>query len=1079
MSIKTLAGISAAAILSILAGNAYADVDETGITPKHWYRFDNYKTSSGATEVSWGNSEQGSASNCIASDMGMAYKTVDGSAHPWGSNLQLGSGVCTIVVSAKAPENATAGKKAPMFVIGGKSEGIGLFADPTDATTATTKSVSLLVWGNAAASTETGYATVATFETAVATQYHSYAIVANGGTYTLYVDGKQVGEAYTGRAWTGNKNFQIGGVNGGFGEKLPTSAFNRVSDVHIDDFRVYQEAVPADKLTTIAALKYTTNDSGSITEVTAGTYGLNVGTTRDLSGVTIPTITAPAQAVAGATMTIEEAKTGSATFTNVPAGITSISYTAGTKVETLPVTDGTATFSSALGVVDGNATVFDLTFKNNKGDIGKAGGGGGYFTYNRPGTGNLKWDSAATFTKGANEEWDDTVGCLLRTHPYIDGAAGAFNSAFNGENGCSIVVVGQMSPTANTQFISIGYTYYNDYGSLLITTTDTKDQVMIATAMGGTVNAATAVYATVPNAATSRHAYVITRQGDVMTVYVDGTKRGQIALPSGFSLGKSNYGGIQVGSDFGGGIKAKGVYKAVADVATETGAINAIRVYDYILSDKQTQALFSAYPYVSENGLFTRTIAGDVNLIEEEATWTNDKTKEAATVPAEGASMTITVDGDSSMTLNAKQATETLTIGGSGELTIKAGTYEVPVEEGDPETAAGEITASDAAIINTPVVIPYGTLKLAGTPVTLGANGSLSFDCSEIDISEVMETTTYQLTGLIDQADEKVTVTLPEATHRHAVKAYKDGAYVVEVTVDTKTLTIPTYANTSYTVTVNGVQKSATNNEIAVPYGAEVTVTYQGSTGYHIVGENTKSTTIDKVDDDSAVGSLTFETAINEYTIAVKNDIEHVTASYTINGGERTAVENGTFTAIHGQSVVIYFTPAKGYAITSEVQGVTSYENGELSIQYSSIGHNIDTPFDPGITVTQTGPTTINEITEDNVMDVVPATIQTADPGKLAAWITETSGIETIDGLASINVNCFLMGVENSVDDPELKITAEDLAAILASESLEDAAAALQEKYPNAEITVEDVTESICGEGVTNTHLYQLKLSLP
>lgn len=952
MSNKTLVrGLSAAAILAILTGAAYGDVDETGVTPKHWYRFDNYKTSSGATEVSWGGSEQGSASNCIASDMGKAYKTVNGSAHPWGSSLQLGSGAYTIVISAKAPENATAGKKAPMFVIGGYGEGIGLFADPTDASTATTKSVSLLVWGNAAASSETGYATVATFETDIATKYHSYAIVANAGTYTLYVDGVSVG-SYTGRAWTGSKNFQIGGVNGGFGGKLPASGFNRVSDVHIDDFRVYQEAVSADKLTTISTLKYSINESGAIDEVTSGTYGVSVGTTRDLSGLTLPTITAPATVAAGATMTTDEAKTGTATFTNVPAGITSISYAAGTEVVSLPVTEGTATFSSALGIVDGNATVFDISFKNNKADIGKAGGGGGYFTYNRPGAGNLKWDTAATFTKGANDEWDDTVGCLIKTHPYIDGAAGAFNTALNSQSGCSIVVVGQMSPTKNTQFINIGSSD-SGRGSLLIATTETPNQVMIATAQGSTVNTATAVYATIPNAASSRHAYVITRQGDVMTVYADGTKRGQITLPSNFALGNSGHCGIQVGSDFGGTIK-NGTYKSVAVNDSETGAVNVIRIYDYILSDKQSQAVFSAYPYVSENGLFTRTITGDVNLIEEEATWTNDKTKEAATVPAEGASMTITVDGDSSMTLNAKQATETLTIGGSGTLTIKAGTYPVtPAEEGDPTTAAGEITASDAAIINTPVVIPYGTLKLAGTPVTLGANGSLSFDCSEIDISEVMETTTYQLTGLIDQADEKVTVTLPKAAHRHAVKAYKDGAYVVEVTVDTKTLTIPTYEHTSYTVAVNGVQKSVTNNEIAVPYGAEVTVTYQGSTGYHIVGENTKSTTIDKVVEDSAVGSVTFETAINVYTIAVES-IANASASYSINSGERIAVVDGVVSIPHGSGIYIYFTPNDGYTLSTENQDVTHEDDGSYSIHYSNVAASVGTAYATGLTAAKT-----------------------------------------------------------------------------------------------------------------------------
>lgn len=118
-----------------------------------------------------------------------------------------------------------------------------------------------------------------------------------------------------------------------------------------------------------------------------------------------------------------------------------------------------------------------------------------------------------------------------------------------------------------------------------------------------------------------------------------------------------------------------------------------------------------------------------------------------------------------------------------------------------------------------------------------------------------------------------------------------------------------------------------------------------------------------------------------------------------------------------------------------------------------------------------TVPTTIEAVTAENVMTVAPQSVQSADAGKLASWIKETSGITTIAGLSSINANCFLLGVANQAADPEFLIEADDLSAVLTGEL-----AAIEAKYPNATVSREDVTEKICGAGAANTRLYRLKL---
>ena len=142
---------------------------------------------------------------------------------------------------------------------------------------------------------------------------------------------------------------------------------------------------------------------------------------------------------------------------------------------------------------------------------------------------------------------------------------------------------------------------------LLITTTENEDEVLIAKNTGNVVDAANGVKASVPNAATARHAYVINKKGTVFEVWVDGVKRGQFDAGDGFTLGSTSSNGIQIGSDISGAIKNAGIYKGVPnDPTTETGVINVVRLFDYSITDAQAEEVFNTYPYVSQGGLYTR-----------------------------------------------------------------------------------------------------------------------------------------------------------------------------------------------------------------------------------------------------------------------------------------------------------------------------------------------------------------------------------------------------------------------------------------------------------------------------------------
>ncbi len=442
----------------------------------------------------------------------------------------------------------------------------------------------------------------------------------------------------------------------------------------------------------------------------------------------------------GLAETREEFGKGSMTVTDIPEGVGLFVIRPDGSSTTVTPSGGTATLSEEVKI-DGAATLLDITFKNNATDVGQS--RDCHFTYKAVDSFTLQYDSNASFN---NDVWDDTTGVYIKHHPYVENAGSAFISLGD----FAAVVVGTVSPTPSRQFIHLGSSREGGQG-ILIATTENANEVIIAANSGNAVDLMRGVKASVPNAATARHAFVIVRSGNIFNVWVDGVKRGSFTMSDGFVLGAASesHSGIQVGSDFGGLIQKAETYMAVETSDYETGVANVIRVFDYAITDEQAEAVFRAYPYVSQGGLYERTLLADGALSQTDA-WTKEGDEETYDIP-EGAavdgayytpSAILNVNADSSLDVNADLMLETLTIGGSATVSFTS--------SGGGRMQAGSV------IINSPVRAKYGVLDISAAAVQLGESGSLAFDCSGLDVSKIWTTTRYQLTGLIDCNDAKM-----------------------------------------------------------------------------------------------------------------------------------------------------------------------------------------------------------------------------------------------------------------------------------------------------------------------------------
>ncbi len=247
MSIKTLAGISAAAILSILAGNAYAaaTADENEITPSQWYKFNGSMDQFGSSSVSWGDI----GNNYIDALDGKAISILaSGSASPYTNDINLPQGSWTIVTMAAGKATAT---PSIIFSNGqGANSGFALATGSGEE-----NNVVVRAWGDETISGYTVgegvYTDILSATVADVTSYHLYVVAYDSvnKTLSLSVDnGTPV--TISGITYTQRGQAQIGGMHAG---GHATVGLSRTAGVLLDDFRVYGQLLTTDNLSAIKA----------------------------------------------------------------------------------------------------------------------------------------------------------------------------------------------------------------------------------------------------------------------------------------------------------------------------------------------------------------------------------------------------------------------------------------------------------------------------------------------------------------------------------------------------------------------------------------------------------------------------------------------------------------------------------------------------------------------------------------------------------------------------------------------------------------------------------------------------------
>ena len=433
-------------------------------------------------------------------------------------------------------------------------------------------------------------------------------------------------------------------------------------------------------------------------------------------------------------------------------GLTGVSIVVLTRYDgttaNLTVTDGSASRGDGADVtVTGIAALYDFTFTNT---VHTATGSRKSTSLNIDGGYSADYKTSET----------DGTGINAWTGPWISLA-----STLPTWTEFSTVVVGQMPTEAKKMFVSFGSTASG--GKMLYLATGAKENEVIVGYTGQSKPIATM---TVPNASKSRHVYtfVIANNRKDLYIYLDGMFWKKGSSETGFSFGTSSHGGIQVGSGFGGNPSG---YDRPA--RSDTGVFYSLLIYDYILSDKQIEALKDLYPYSPSAGSYSRDVSGVTTFATEGNTWT--KAGDAAanyTVPADGAAIALTAGPDADVVVNATLSADSLSLGGDGALTLKKGN--------------GLLTSAGLTTIATDVTIEGGAANISGAPTVITESGLLCFDYSAYDLFAYAGTSLIPLTGEIEeQAADVVTCQVPDGAfaREHTVEfLYTNGCYQLLVT---------------------------------------------------------------------------------------------------------------------------------------------------------------------------------------------------------------------------------------------------------------------------------------------------------
>lgn len=519
--------------------------------------------------------------------------------------------------------------------------------------------------------------------------------------------------------------------------------------------------------------------SGAITKVGAGTLKITgsldsfTGTINASAGYVIvddSVLSKITTSNTGAILTTESA-TQYAQGNYAPSAAITAAVEAGKNVAVLRPNGSIASISEVQSdhaiKICGAATSFDITYTNVNA-----------FAYKSI-TATANQDSAMTYNNTLN---DHTTAANLKHHPYVESMTAFYRNTAQ----LSFAVVGTMPDTSKTTFIHMGETRTNNDGGygLLIATGTKKDEVTVSWNHGTTVNLITTI--SVPNAASERHVYIVTKD-DVDTtstfrVYLDGKLRKELVIDRITIIG-----GIQVGSDFGGLLKDLPVSNANHYNQATTGLVNLIRGYDRVISQAEIDqySIESEYPYHPPFGESSREFASDettANWIEAEdnTSWSvkaKGATEATATYqPIAGSAVTANFAGATTVTVNVSEeglTYENLEVTGTGPATFVKGSN------------SGEIKVSGKVNVYCPIVIEPGSLDISTPPVELFDTGKITFDYSEFDLSAIYTTTKITLVGSIDRADAKVIFVEPTTAHPYhtlAVNYDTLTGYVLTIT---------------------------------------------------------------------------------------------------------------------------------------------------------------------------------------------------------------------------------------------------------------------------------------------------------
>lgn len=542
---------------------------------------------------------------------------------------------------------------------------------------------------------------------------------------------------------TGTNTLNINGGSLELGDVGITSYGNPTINVNVTvDATITATAstLPISQPITVAAGKtLTVNGAGGTVALTSAISGdgtvvvknatLNLGSVRDLNtlGYSIES-TCQLKFVE----TSENYGKGSLTITNIPSGITTVALTKiDGSTENLTVTAGTATFSRVGVQIADKAAWLDYTFDAASlaahkpataiGTITST----GYDTSTMTIDNNLKSDVA----------YDAVTGNLLaKTTPY---------RSISWPGNYSVAVYSNVPDVEDCCLMAFGASTQNQNWLALVRGTSSNEIKLVKGAGTNAYENVTVMVA--PNATTKKHLVVFTKEGDNFKVYLDGVEVAATTYSS--SLGS----GFQIGSIHG-GVTNTGVSR-ISEQSNEIKdavKVGAIRVYDYILSSEQMQALSTAFPFVSASDTYTRTISSSTEDLSSSDSWTmGGSTYGLPQVKTEGGqtydpSAVITTSVSSTLNVNANVTFEKMTFDGTAALKISS-------------TTGNKIAVTSAITINSPITIEYGTMDIAGLPLSLGASGTLTFDFSNYDFRANF-TSRIQLTGVMSRADDKVSV---------------------------------------------------------------------------------------------------------------------------------------------------------------------------------------------------------------------------------------------------------------------------------------------------------------------------------